>query len=104
MGAGHGKFSCLVLQQLLEMREFLPSLSEAAAAPWQSGGACDGLPFRYVVTDVAQVQELILVQLQVVFFSKSWFKRKILFVFKYQYVCKACFLQNIKHVFYKACC
>ncbi|CAN0082126.1 unnamed protein product [Ectocarpus sp. 6 AP-2014] len=27
IGAGHGKFSCLVLQHLLEMREFLPTLA-----------------------------------------------------------------------------
>ncbi|CAM9188302.1 unnamed protein product, partial [Hapterophycus canaliculatus] len=132
IGAGHGKFSCLVLQHLLEMREFLPTLTarretshtsessttttittttttttaaagsagavvDAASAPATGAdehsseagggggggtsagsasttatadmdsaadgersrrrhgdGAADGLPFRYVVTDVAQ--------------------------------------------------
>lgn len=141
IGAGHGKFSCLVLQHLLEMREFLPTLApkgggnrregqggevnapgqsetsggsggtrgetadsrtattdgdtavpnegerrpgganrngtaasrqesetvgdggagsskaeDKGAQAWQGSEAADGLPFRYVVTDVAQVR------------------------------------------------
>lgn len=89
IGAGHGKFTCLVLQHLLEMREFLPTLCQSEQAsggvPDERGGDADaetcetdetlegggsggggggggagkgvanGLPFRYVMTDVAQV-------------------------------------------------
>lgn len=40
VGAGHGKFSYLVLQHLLEMREFLPTLSPTAdGGPGGSGDA-----------------------------------------------------------------
>lgn len=106
IGSGHGKFACLVLQHLLEMREFMPTLvprqarpslsqsppptmdsetdvtdtgdkgherpnikpnempatdgviagSEAGSKGDWGGGGVDGLPFRYVVTDVAQVR------------------------------------------------
>ncbi|CAM9358536.1 unnamed protein product [Scytosiphon promiscuus] len=45
IGAGHGKFSCLVLQHLLEMREFLPTLtpkSESETSPSPEEG-CDGV-------------------------------------------------------------
>lgn len=81
IGAGHGKFTCLVLQHLLEMREFLPSLCQGEHAngviPDKRGGggsekcetdvtpegglgaagkgAANRLPFRYIMTDVAQV-------------------------------------------------
>lgn len=107
IGAGHGKFTCLVLQHLLEMREFLPTLSQKSeqtngGVPSERGvgtgvaengtdenetlegglgagqatagggaggsdgaggkartGMAEGLPFRYVMTDVAQVSKRI---------------------------------------------
>ncbi|CAN0366718.1 unnamed protein product [Pylaiella littoralis] len=39
VGAGHGKFSCLVLQHLLEMREFLPTLRQENGGVPSEGGA-----------------------------------------------------------------
>ncbi|CAM9561882.1 unnamed protein product [Ectocarpus fasciculatus] len=37
IGAGHGKFSCLVLQHLMEMREFLPTLAPKGGGTREKG-------------------------------------------------------------------